>query len=78
MLFIGLTAGCKMQNAECKIEVFPSEMNKIIYFVRIADTFILHFTSCILHFVVANNKLSHGDALATPPRNSGVATFIHA
>ena len=57
MLFIGLTAGCKMQNAECKIEVFPSEMNKIIYFVRVADTFILHLASCILHFVVANNNL---------------------
>ena len=32
MLFIGLTAGCKMQNAECKIEIFPSEMNLNILF----------------------------------------------
>ena len=59
MLFIGLTAGCKMQNAECKIEIFPSEMNmKYFYFVRKADTFILHFASYILHFVV-NNNLPH-------------------
>ena len=46
-----------MQNAGCKIEAFPSEMdNKYFNFVREADTFILHFTSYILHFVVANNN----------------------
>ena len=57
-----------MQNAGCKIEVFPSEMNLFIYIiVRVADTFILHFTSCILHFVVAK--------LYSLPDNLGGATY---
>ena len=42
-----------MQNAGCKIEVFPSEMNIIyFYFVRKEDTF-------ILHFVVTNNNFPY-------------------
>ena len=48
-----------MQNAGCKIVVFPSEMDKKHFnFVRKADTFILHFASYTLHFVVANNNVS--------------------
>ena len=34
-----------MQNAECKIEVFPWKS------VRAADTFILHAAFIILHFL---------------------------
>ena len=55
-----------MHSAECKIVVFPSEMNiKYFYFVRKADTFILHFTSSILHFVVFDKVLLSGCDIRT-------------
>jgi len=41
-----MNAKCKMQNAECKMEVFASQIFSHIYYdiVAFGDTFILHFS----------------------------------